>query len=266
MKSTSCLTRKLAVLTPVVLAATASGLVAGETAPMPMPAPAPAPASSGIDADFHVGYSSDYIFRGHDVGPNLFEFGLDFSGSGDVAGLGAFDWSAGVWYGSFSNDMYDYDEANNELDVYAEISKSINDMFSVGVGVVNFSYFGNGSAVDDDIDPYVTLGAEVAGIDLGATAYYDGANNYTHDWYLEFSATYERELAANLSGGLGLTVGFFDESDVDSSEDNDLYIAATASASYAVSENISVSPYLTAKWSDNLGDHLYGGVLVGFAF
>ncbi|MFM1557741.1 MAG: hypothetical protein ACKJSK_00430, partial [Roseibacillus sp.] len=78
-----------------------------------------APAVAEIESEFHVGYSSDYIFRGTNNttsnDDDLYEFGLDFAGSGTVPGLGDVDWSAGLWYASFGS---------NELDVYGEVSKS----------------------------------------------------------------------------------------------------------------------------------------------
>ncbi|MFP6880164.1 MAG: hypothetical protein VCA34_04405, partial [Roseibacillus sp.] len=80
-----------------LLGGSVSTLSAGDEPPMLEPAPA----ASGVEANFHVGYSSDYIFRGVNNGPDLFEFGLDFGGSGSAPVLGDVDWSAGLWYGSF---------------------------------------------------------------------------------------------------------------------------------------------------------------------
>ena len=221
-----------------------------------------------IESEFHVGYSSDYIFRGADLGGDLYEFGLDFAGSGDVQGLGAFDWSAGVWYASIDANGGAANSSTNELDVYGGVSKSLNDMFAVAVGITNYSYFGNGAAggTNDDIEPYVSIGAEVAGISLGAAAHFDGANNYAHDLYYEFTASYERELGENLSGGIELVLGYFDDSNAVPGDDSDVFFGGTASLSYAVSDNITVSPYASLTFSDNLGDHFFGGVSVGFGF
>ncbi len=90
-----------------------------------------AAAAAEIESEFHAGYSSDYVFRGMDIGPDLFEFGLDFAGSGNAGALGDFDWSAGIWYGSFS---VGDDTGSNELDVYGEVSKSLTDLALVGGG------------------------------------------------------------------------------------------------------------------------------------
>lgn len=222
-----------------------------------------------IESEFSAGYTTDYIFRGGDVGPHLFDVTLAFSGSGDVGGLGELDWTAGIWYGSFSNDTGAVDSSNNELDLFGEVSKSINDMFNIAVGVTNYSYFGNaggGVSADDDIEPYVALGAEVGEISLGAAAHYDGSNNYRHDWYFEFTAAYERELCDKCTLGLEVVLGWFDESNAVPTDDSDIFVGGTASLSYAVSDNITVTPHISASYSDNLGDFVFGGVSVGFGF
>jgi hypothetical protein len=225
-------------------------------------------AAADIESEFHAGYSSDYVFRGGQVGGNLFEFGFDFAGSGDVGPLGELDWSAGIWYATFDAlTRIGADGANNELDVYGEVSKSLSEMFSVAVGITNYSYFGNGGAADDDIEPYISLGAAINdNLSLGATAFYDGSNNYIHDWYFEFGAAYERELCQNTTAGLEVVLGWFDESNAVPGDDDDIYVRGTASLSYAVSENITVTPYASVSFSDNLGDRFYGGVSVGFGF
>ena len=45
-----------------------------------------------------------------------------------------------------------------------------------------------------------------------------------------------------------------------------IFFGGTASLSYSVTENISVSPYIAVTTSDNLGDYFFGGVSVGFGF
>ena len=121
-----------------------------------------------IESDFSAGYTSDYIFRGGDVGTNLFDVTLEFSGSGNLSALGDLDWTAGIWYASYTAPG----GSNNELDLYGEVSKSLNDMFDVAVGITNYSYFGNDDS-DDDIEPYVSLSTAMGEISLEVTAFYD---------------------------------------------------------------------------------------------
>lgn len=217
-------------------------------------------AVADIESSFSAGYSSDYIFRGGDVGNNLFDATLDFSGSGAAGALGDLEWNAGIWLATFS---VSGSASNNELDLYGSVTKSLNEMFSVTAGVTNYTYFGNGGAAEDDIEPWVGLGATFSGIDLSAAAHYDGANNYAHDFYYEFSARYEQELCAATTGSLTALVGVFDDG-VDG--DSDIYLQGTAAINYAVSENITVTGQISATLSDDLGDHFFGGGSVSFGF
>ncbi len=206
-----------------------------------------------IESDFSAGYTSDYIFRGGDVGTNLFDVTLEFSGSGNLSALGDLDWSAGIWYASYSATG---GGSNNELDLYGEVSKSLSDQFDLAVGITNYSYFGNDGS-DDDIEPYVSLSTAMGEISLGVTAFYDEGDG---DWYTEASAAYERELSDSVTLGLAAIVGWVE------SDDSDGFIGGAASLSYAVSDDITVTPHVTATFSDNLGDNIFGGVSVGFGF
>lgn len=226
-------------------------------------------AAAEIESEFHVGYSSDYIFRGHDAGGDLFEFGLDFAGTGALCSLGDLDWSAGIWYASFDYNNSSMNSSQNELDVYAEVSKSLNEMFSVAVGITNYSYFGNGNAggTNDDIEPYLAIGVTLPqGIELGAAANFDGADNYNHDLYYEFTATYEHVLGPNLTAALDVVLGVFDDSNVNANDDSDIFYGASLSLSQAVSDSITITPYVGVTFSDNLGDFFFGGLSAGFGF
>ena len=236
---------------PAVLASSAlfTGFaLAGDPAPKAAIAPAP---SSDLEVNFGAGYTSDYIFRGGDNGTNLFDMTLEFSGSGNLGALGGLDWTAGIWYASYSATG---GGSNNELDLYSQVSKSLSDMLDVAVGVTNYSYFGNDGS-DDDIEPYVSLSTAMGEIALGATAYYDEGPG---DWYYEVSAAYERALSDSCTLGLAAVVGFGDESDD--------FVGGTASLSFAVSDDITVTPHVSATSSDDLGDHTFTGVSVGFGF
>jgi hypothetical protein len=54
-------------------------------------------ASAEIEYELHTGYSSDYLFRGANVGNDLVEVGVDMATEWNGLGL-----SAGAWYGSFN--------------------------------------------------------------------------------------------------------------------------------------------------------------------
>ena len=236
-----------------LLGGSVSTLSAGDEPPMLEPAPA----ASGVEANFHVGYSSDYIFRGANQGGDndLYEFGLDFGGSGTAPVLGDVDWSAGVWYGSFGT---------NELDVYGEVSKSLNEMLSVAVGITSYSYFGAaGANPADDIEPYISLGTSLAGISLGVGAHFDESDTKTHDIYWEITAGYEKELSGNMTLGLSALLGHFDEA---AAGVDDTYYALSAALSIAASDSITVTPHVTHIIDGSTGDETVGGVSVGIGF
>ncbi|MBL50021.1 MAG: hypothetical protein CMP28_13885 [Roseibacillus sp.] len=201
-----------------------------------------------VETSFSAGYTSDYVYRGGFIGNNLFDFGLEAAGSGELGGLGEVGMTAGVWYASF--------EGGNELDIYAEVSKEF-EGFSLAGGITNYSYFGDGAAADDDIEPYVSVGTEMAGMSLGLAAYYDASSSYAYEFYWELSAGYEVDLGST-SLELTATYGYFDN-DVD-------YVALSASLAIPVSDKITISPSVTTTFSDELDDETFGGVSVGFSF
>ena len=242
--------------------------IATASAGIPALGPASTPETSGLDSEFHVGYNSDYIFRGDRRGGDLYEFGFDFAGSGQVPLLGDLDWSAGVWYASYEVDSPNLNSSNNELDVYAEVRKPLNDVVSIAVGIINYSYFGNGApgGTNDDVEPYVAIGIDFFALDLGFAFYYDGSDNYRHDFYSEFTAGYEHEISERLTANLEAVIGVFDESNANPAKGSDVYYGGTASLSVAVTDQITVTPYVAATSSSNLGDYFFGGVSVGFGF
>lgn len=86
--------------------AAASALVAGN-------------ANAEVEYELHTGYSSEYIFRGTNLGDDLIETGFDVAT--EAWGLGL---SAGVWYANYQlQDDFNGDSNVNEIDFYAEVSK-----------------------------------------------------------------------------------------------------------------------------------------------
>ena len=100
-------------------------------------------AQAEIESEFHVGYNSDYIYRGVELGEDAYEYGLDIAGSSDC-GL---DWSAGIW--SISPDG----AGDDELDIYASVGKDLG-IGSVAAGFTVYTYDG-ASGLDDDAEVYL---------------------------------------------------------------------------------------------------------------
>ena len=81
--------------------AAASALVAGN-------------ATAEVEYEIHTGYTSEYIFRGVDLGDDLTEVGVDIAGNYNDINL-----SAGVWATAF-DDSTTADNIDSEVDFYAE--------------------------------------------------------------------------------------------------------------------------------------------------
>ena len=95
--------------------AAASALVAGN-------------ASAEVEYQLHTGYTSEYLWRGLDLGNDLIEAGLNIKGEWNGVQL-----SGGVWYGD-----YDLHGVNNqEIDMYAEASKELG-FLTAGVGYIYY--------------------------------------------------------------------------------------------------------------------------------
>ena len=201
-----------------------------------------------IETSFSAGYTSEYVYRGSLFGDDLFDFGIEASGSGELGGLGEVGFTGGIWYASFSG--------GNELDIYGEVSKDMGS-FSLAAGITNYSYFGVEPPVGDDIEPYLSIGTELGGISLGIAGYYDESDSYDYDLYWELSAGYDVDLGS-MSLGLSATYGYFD--------DEVEYFALSAGLDIPVSDSISVSPHITTTFSDDLEDQTFGGVEVSFGF
>ena len=239
---------------------------------------------TSISTDLTVSYNTEYIFRGVNLGDDLYTASIDVSGS-DFCG---FDWSAGVWYAQFDtgSDNVNLDVVDGaglptgdtiqdtisfpdeEIDIYGEISKTYG-AFTAAVGFIRFIFPDDNNAGNTEL--YASLGTEYAGFDLSGTVYWNiDADNASvtspGDLYYELSASYGFDISDQLSASLGATVGFFDfEGDSGYAQ-----TTVTLGASYAATENISVSPYVAyaiadEDYGDDDGD-FFGGVSVGFSF
>ena len=69
-------------------------------------------ASAEVEYEIHTGYTSEYLFRGIDLGNDLVETGVDVTT--EFSGLSL---SAGAWYGSFDASGPGVNDGD-ELDLY----------------------------------------------------------------------------------------------------------------------------------------------------
>ena len=240
----SCFFLRVMKKTSTILAIT-SGLFLGQ-------------AQAEIESEFHVGYNSDYIYRGAELGEDAYEYGLDFAGSSDC-GL---DWSAGIWSISPDNEDGNVDE----LDIYASVSKDLG-IGSVAAGFTVYTYDGGG----DDAEVYLGFSTQQAGLDLGLTVFFGTDGAMQDAVLLEGSIGYSFEVSSKTTANIGIAYGYLlDEGNF--AADGELYASASISLDYAVSDSITFSPYVSYNEGEEdifgaiAADGAHVGASVSFSF
>jgi hypothetical protein len=187
--------------------AAASALVAGN-------------ASAEVEYELHTGYTSEYLFRGLNLGQDLVEAGFDVATEWNGLGL-----SAGAWYGSFDRNV----DLNNgfgparplstdldELDVYAEVSKD----FGFLTAAVGYIYYMNSEPSingffpatfqnDDAQEVYFSIARDFGFANLSLTYFWDIETD--NDGYSELALDRSFELNQCLALNVATNVGYLAE-------------------------------------------------------
>ena len=190
--------------------AAASALVAGNaSAGTSAPAPVSAAPDSSISYELHTGYSSEYIFRGVNLGDDLIETGFDVAT--EAYGLGL---SAGVWYANYQESLQGTEINSNEVDFYAEVSKD----FGFATASVGYIYYANSNdkLIEQAVGNFEDYQEVSFGLsrDLGfATAsltYFWGVEG-DNDGYSELALDRSFELSPCLALNVGTNIGYLVE-------------------------------------------------------
>ena len=211
--------------------AAASALVAGN-------------AQAEVEFEMHTGYSSEYLFRGVDLGDHLTEVGLD--ASTEVGGLTL---SAGVWASAFANSpAITTNTLDNEVDFYAEVSKDLG-FLTASVGYIYYWNLGPLGADQQEIP--VTLSR-----DLGfATAYYTyfwKVDGPTNEGYSELGLTKSWDLSSCLKLNASTNVGYLTQGGDFTAWTNKV------SLDWGFSDHAKLSPFIAV--SMGLGESGEGGI------
>ena len=204
-------------------------------------------ASAEIESEVHVGYSSDYLFRGINLGTHLVEAGADVATEYNGLGL-----SAGAWYGS-----YDLGSviSTTELDLYAEVSK---DLGFVTAAVGYIKYINDDTTIqnftagqfDDAQEVYFSVAKSLYGVDFSLAYFWDIETD--NDGYAALDASKSFELSSCLTLNTGATLGYLAE------QGQAGHLTAKVSLDYAYSETATISPFVAASWSlNNDNDTVY---------
>jgi hypothetical protein len=185
--------------------AAASALVAGTASagnPTPVTTVAPSEPTSCVEYGLHVGYSSEYLWRGLDLGDDLVE--AAFNLKTEYNGIG---FSFGAWYGSydtFGSHEYDVDE----LDIYGEVSKD----FGFLTAAVGYIWYINEDMYDfypDAQEAYFSISRDF-GFANASLTYFWGIEK-DNDGYSELALKRGFGLAQNLTLNVGTNVGYLVE-------------------------------------------------------
>jgi hypothetical protein len=219
-------------------------------------------ASAEVEYGIHTGYSTDYIFRGLDLGEDLIETGL--SVSTEVAGFGV---TAGAWYATFDDGTDDLEE----LDLFSEISKDLG-FATAAVGHIYY-HFPNaaGTSGSDTQEVYFSLAKDFSGVSTSLTYFWEIEDvDSGSDGYLEAGADFPSyELNSCMTLNTGATLGYL-------VEEGDLaHLTAKVSIDYALTETATISPYIAHSWalSDSVTsfyetseNQFWGGVSLSVSF
>lgn len=179
--------------------AAASALVAGN-------------ANAEVEYELHTGYSSEYLFRGLDLGDDLIEVGADVATEWNGLGL-----SAGAWYGSFDAAAtvlgQDVQIDTDELDLYAEVSKDLG-FLKASVGYISYIYnqaesneeFAN---LNNQQEVYFSVARDFGFANASLTYFWDVEGE--NDGYSELALSRSFELSPCLALNAGTNIGYLVE-------------------------------------------------------
>jgi hypothetical protein len=223
----------------------AGSAFAGTTAPVTT-APAPASCDVAFKGDIHIGYNSDYIFRGTDLGDDMTEAGIDLSY--EAFGL---NFSGGLWYASIEDSALgnlvpfaSIPDHYSELDTYVEVSKDFG-FATAYVGYIWYHYQDTefqvgpfaGKLIDDAQEVYFGLSRELFwGVKGSLTYYWDIETD--NQGYSEAGLEKNIEFTPCISLDLGSKLGYL-------AEEGELsHWTTSATLNFKVKDTFTISPYI----------------------
>ena len=207
-------------------------------------------AAEDIGAEVSVGYDTDYIFRGVNLGQDLLWSDVNVSTSlSDGLDLGV-----GAWYANVADDA-----GNDELDIYAGLSTSMGDM-SVDLGATYY-YYPDPTSGEGTLEFGIGLGTSAGPIDLSLGLYYDIDLEAA---YYEVGAATSFDLTDTMAVDVGGAIG---------NADGDTLTALTFTIGVPItlSDSASLSPYVGVNiplddYEDAFGDDIYSGLSLTVGF
>jgi hypothetical protein len=223
--------------------AAASALVAGN-------------AKAEVEYELHTGYTSEYLFRGANLGDNLVEVGLDAAYKVDKFSL-----KGGVWAAAFDNSPVNTgNDVDNEVDFYTEAGYD----FGFVTASVGYIYYWNIGALGADTQevPF-TLSHDFGFADIYLSYFWsvDGPNN---NGYMELGGSHSWELSPCLALTYKTNIGFQVEEGDFTAWTNRI------SLDWGFAENAKVSPFfgfsIDCAQVPGIRDEILGGSMLSVSF
>ena len=213
-------------------------------------------ASAEVEYEIHTGYTSEYLFRGIDLGNDLVETGVDVTT--EFSGLSL---SAGAWYGSFDASGPGVNDGD-ELDLYGEVAKD----FGFITGAVGYIWYDNIRSLGSNAqEVYFSIGKEFFGVDFSLTYFWDIQGD--NDGYTELAASKGFELSPCLTLNTSLAYGYLME------HTESAHLTAKVALDWEFTETATLSPFIAHSWglgndSDNVdyNNELVAGTMLSVSF
>jgi hypothetical protein len=157
-------------------------------------------AMAEVEYEIHTGYTSEYLFRGTDLGNDLTEVGLDAATTyNDI------NFSAGLWAAAF-NTTGTANQIDSEVDFYGEVSKDFG-FATLGLGYIY--YWNMGQLGADAQEVYFTASRDLGFAEAYLTYFWDVDGD--NDGYTELGFSRGWELNQCLTVNVDTNFGYFCE-------------------------------------------------------
>ena len=207
-------------------------------------------AAEDIGAEVSVGYDTDYMFRGVNLGEDLLWSDVNVS----TTLTDGLDLGVGAWYATVADDA-----GNDELDIYAGLSTSMGDI-SLDLGATYY-YYPDPVAGEGTLEFGVGFGTSAGPFDLSLGLYYDIDLEAA---YYEVGAATSFDLTDTMAVDVGGAIG---------NADGDTLTALTFTIGVPItlSDSASLSPYVGVNiplddYEDIEDDTIYSGLSLTVGF
>jgi len=201
-----------------------------------------------VGGELSAGYTTDYIFRGANLGEDAIWTGVEVS----VPMTEVVDLAVGAWYINPTSGPFD-----DEADYYANLSFSMAG-FDVGLGYAAYTYPEFGSGTTNEVG--LTLAKNLGFITISGGYYYDFDLELS---YYEVGLGMEYALTDALTAAISVRGGFIDSDYAHTTIDVEFPIALSDSATFV--------PHVAGVFpgSDVFGDQddtIFGGAAIRVSF